>query len=57
MRDYSELLSVKAQERSLPGIRKFFDMLGGMDDVISLTVGQPGFVTPWPIRGSGNRQP
>ena len=53
MRDYSELLSVKAQELKPSGIRKFFDMLGGMDDVISLTVGQPDFVTPWHIREAG----
>ena len=31
-------------------IRKFFDLLDGRDDVISLTVGQPDFVTPWHIR-------
>ncbi len=32
------------------GIRKFFDMVIGMDDVISLGVGEPDFVTPWHIR-------
>ncbi|NYT00384.1 MAG: aminotransferase class I/II-fold pyridoxal phosphate-dependent enzyme [Methanocellales archaeon] len=32
------------------GIRKYFDMVIGMDDVISLGVGEPDFVTPWPIR-------
>ena len=32
------------------GIRKFFDMAIGMDDVISLGVGEPDFVTPWHIR-------
>lgn len=34
------------------GIRKYFDMLNGMDDVISLGVGEPDFVTPWQIRES-----
>lgn len=53
MRDYSELLSARAQALKPSGIRKFFDMLGGMDDVISLTVGQPDFVTPWHIREAG----
>ncbi|MDI6860256.1 MAG: aminotransferase class I/II-fold pyridoxal phosphate-dependent enzyme, partial [Methanocellales archaeon] len=32
------------------GIRKYFEMVIGMDDVISLGVGEPDFVTPWPIR-------
>ena len=43
--DYSKLLSEKAQDIKPSGIRKFFDMLGDMDDVIALTVGQPDFVT------------
>lgn len=37
------------------GIRKFFDLLDEMKDVISLTVGQPDFVTPWHIRDAGIR--
>ena len=32
------------------GIRKFFDMLIGHDDVISLSVGEPDFSTPWCMR-------
>ena len=32
------------------GIRKFFELTIGMDDVISLGVGEPDFVTPWHIR-------
>ncbi|KCZ73590.1 aspartate/tyrosine/aromatic aminotransferase [Candidatus Methanoperedens nitroreducens] len=32
------------------GIRKFFDLVLEMDDVISLGVGEPDFVTPWHIR-------
>ncbi len=51
--DYERLLSNKAQELKPSGIRKFFDMLGGMDDVVALTVGQPDFVTPWHIREAG----
>ncbi len=51
--DYEKLLSNKAQELKPSGIRKFFDMLGGMDDVVALTVGQPDFVTPWHIREAG----
>src|SRR5688500_17654143 len=32
------------------GIRRFFDIVSQMDDVISLGVGEPDFVTPWRIR-------
>lgn len=32
------------------GIRKFFEMLIGHDDVISLSVGEPDFPTPWQMR-------
>lgn len=34
------------------GIRVFFDLVLGMEDVISLGVGEPDFVTPWKIRES-----
>ena len=50
MIDYSTVLSKRAQSLRPSGIRKFFDLLSSMDDVISLTVGQPDFVTPWHIR-------
>jgi len=35
------------------GIRKFFDILATMDDVISLGIGEPDFVTPQPIIQAG----
>jgi aminotransferase len=35
------------------GIREFFDLLSSMEDVISLGVGEPDFVTPWHIREAG----
>jgi aminotransferase len=50
MLDYSKILSETVQEIKPSGIRKFFDLLTGRDDVIGLTVGQPDFVTPWHIR-------
>ncbi|MCD7830923.1 MAG: aminotransferase class I/II-fold pyridoxal phosphate-dependent enzyme [Firmicutes bacterium] len=53
MKPYSELLSRTVTELEPSGIRKFFDILGEMKDVISLTVGQPDFVTPWHIREAG----
>lgn len=38
--------------RSIPrsGIRDFFELVVGRDDVISLGVGEPDFSTPWHIR-------
>ncbi len=35
------------------GIRKFFDLVSEMQDVISLGVGEPDFDTPWHIRDEG----
>ena len=32
------------------GIRDFFELVNAMDDVISLGIGEPDFVTPWHIR-------
>lgn len=37
------------------GIRKFFDIVATMDDVISLGIGEPDFVTPKPILDAGIR--
>lgn len=48
--DYSKILSEKVVALQPSGIRKFFDLLDNMQDVIALTVGQPDFVTPWHIR-------
>ena len=35
------------------GIRKYFDLINEMEDVISLGVGEPDFVTPWNVREAG----
>ena len=41
--------------RNMPpsGIRKYFDIINEMEDVISLGVGEPDFVTPWNVREAG----
>lgn len=49
-RDY---ISKIVQYISPSGIRKYFDLLSSMDGAISLGVGEPDFVTPWPIREAG----
>ena len=55
MIDYDQMLSSRAMELKPSGIRKFFDILEEMQDVVSLTVGQPDFDTPWHIRVAGIR--
>jgi aminotransferase len=47
------IISKKVEEMQPSGIRAFFDLVLGMKDVISLGVGEPDFVTPWPIREAG----
>ena len=37
------------------GIRKFFDIANTMEDVISLGVGEPDFLTPWKVRAAAIR--
>ncbi len=39
-----------ANEIPPSGIRKFFDLASTMDNIISLGVGEPDFVTPWSVR-------
>ena len=50
MINYKEVLSERCEKLKPSGIRKFFDILDEVKGVISLTVGQPDFVTPWHIR-------
>ncbi len=46
-------LSNKVINLKPSGIRKFFDLVSEMNDVISLGVGEPDFDTPWHIRDEG----
>ena len=47
------VLSAKADSLKPSGIRKFFDIVAEMDDVVSLGVGEPDFDTPWAVRDEG----
>ena len=53
MIDYSKILSQTVVNTPKSGIRKFFDLMSTMDDVVGLTVGEPDFQTPWHIREAG----
>ena len=43
-------ISKVVQSTPASGIRRFFDIVSQMEDVISLGVGEPDFVTPWRVR-------
>ncbi len=53
--DYNKYLNQSVQSISPSGIRKFFDIANEMDNVISLSIGEPDFQTPWHIRDEGIR--
>lgn len=44
------LINDKVKEIELSGIRKFFNMVAGTEDMISLTIGQPDFPTPLHVK-------
>ena len=50
--DWQKRISPIVQAIPPSGIRRFFDIAAEMEDVISLGVGEPDFVTPWSIRES-----
>lgn len=53
MIDYDSILNDRIKNVKPSGIRKFFDIAAEMDDVISLSVGEPDFSTPWHVREVG----
>lgn len=53
--DYSEKLTKSIRSVKPSGIRRFFDIVNEMDNVISLSVGEPDFQTPWHVRKAGIR--
>ncbi|CAG7633311.1 aminotransferase class I/II-fold pyridoxal phosphate-dependent enzyme [Paenibacillus allorhizosphaerae] len=46
----SRYLAPLVREIEPSGIRKFFDLVSGSKDIISLGVGEPDFSTPWHVR-------
>lgn len=48
--DYQAKIARNVASIPRSGIRDFFELVQGRDDVISLGVGEPDFVTPWHIR-------
>ena len=53
MINYDNYLNHRVKTVKSSGIRKFFDIANEMEDVISLSIGEPDFKTPWHIREEG----
>lgn len=53
--NYTDKLTESIRSVKPSGIRRFFDIVNEMDDVISLSVGEPDFQTPWHVREAGIR--
>ena len=51
--DYGKIMCRRVQDIQPSGIRKYFDLLQGMEGGISLGIGEPDFPTPWHIRDAG----
>lgn len=53
MKDYSSLFADTVRNLKPSGIRRFFSIAEEMEDVISLGVGEPDYMTPLPARQAG----
>lgn len=51
--DYSLLLNDNIKSLKPSGIRRFFDIANCMENVLSLSIGEPDFNTPWHVRQAG----
>ncbi|KKB39173.1 aminotransferase A [Bacillus thermotolerans] len=47
------LINKQVKNLQISGIRKFFNLVSHMDDMISLTIGQPDFLTPEHVKAAG----
>ncbi len=50
--NWETYLSNTVKETKQSGIRRFFDIASTMENIISLGIGEPDFITPWSIRES-----
>ncbi|PLR81412.1 aromatic amino acid aminotransferase [Bacillus canaveralius] len=49
------LINNRVKQLEISGIRKFFNMVAGTEDMISLTIGQPDFPTPAHVKEAGKK--
>ena len=53
--DYKSRMNREILQVKPSGIRKFFDIASEMNNVISLSIGEPDFTTPFHVRAEGIR--
>ena len=53
--DYPVMLNRGVRSMKPSGIRRFFDIANEMEGVLSLSIGEPDFTTPWHVREEGIR--
>jgi aminotransferase len=49
------LINPRVKEIEISGIRKFFNLVAGTEDMVSLTIGQPDFPTPLHVKEAGKK--
>lgn len=49
------LINNRVKNIEISGIRKFFNMVAGVKDMVSLTIGQPDFPTPEHVKEAGKK--
>ncbi|RSD28306.1 aminotransferase A [Mesobacillus subterraneus] len=49
------LINQRVRNIEISGIRKFFNMVAGVKDMVSLTIGQPDFPTPGHVKEAGKK--
>jgi aminotransferase len=53
MNDVEHLINNRVKNIEISGIRKFFNMVADVKDMVSLTIGQPDFPTPEHVKDAG----
>lgn len=49
------LINPRVKDIEISGIRKFFNLVAGTEDMVSLTIGQPDFPTPLHVKEAGKK--
>ncbi len=49
------LINKQVQDIEISGIRKFFNLVSDIEDMVSLTLGQPDFPTPDHVKEAANK--
>nr|WP_286183620.1 aminotransferase A [Bacillus sp. ISL-55] len=55
MKDVEHLINNRVKNIEISGIRKFFNMVADVKDMVSLTIGQPDFPTPGHVKEAGKK--